>query len=74
MNHHIWEFILILNNKEIGSALRVLVKLYYHKHEELKREVVSKKKDGWYFEQLKRHINLIRNTINMLEKLRKKGE
>jgi hypothetical protein len=65
---------LILNNKEIGSALRVLVKLYYHKHEELKREAVSKKKDGWYFEQLKRHINLIRNTINMLEKLRKKGE
>ena len=65
---------MILNNKEIGSALRVLVKLYYHKHEELKREAVSKKKDGWYFEQLKSHINLIRNTINMLEKLRKKGE
>lgn len=64
----------MLNNKEIGSALRVLAKLYYHKHEELKREAVSKKKDSWYFEQLKGHINLIRNTINMLEKLRKKGE
>ena len=63
----------MLSNKEIGSALRVLAKLYYHKHDELRREAI-RKKDGWYFEQLKSNINLIRNTINMLEKLRKKGE
>jgi len=46
---------------------------HYHKHDELRREAV-RKKDGWYFEQLKSNINLIRNTINMLEKIRKKGE
>ena len=63
----------MLTNLEIGSALKVLTKLYYYKHDELRREAI-KKKESWYFQQLKREINLLKNTINLLDNRKNKKE
>tara|TARA_R110000868_G_scaffold385195_1_gene652968 strand:+ start:312 stop:509 length:198 start_codon:yes stop_codon:yes gene_type:complete len=61
----------MLSNKDSGITMRVLFTLLTKKQNEVMAEGIRKKKQGWYYNQLRREINSLNTVIKVIESTEK---